>query len=75
MAESDGADFQRKGALTFYTLLLAGGIALYWIWAVLYDTWYPFTKGNIAIYVVYMPMIAFGVIGILLYKRKKPLAQ
>lgn len=74
MAEPEGAEFQRKAALTFYMLLLAGGIALYWIWAVLYDTWYPFTKGNVAIYVIYAPMIAFGVIGLLLYRKKKPQA-
>jgi len=75
MAEPEGAEFQRKAAFAFYTFLLAGGIALYWIWALLYDTWYPFTKGNIAIYVVYAPMIAFGIIGLILYKKKRPATQ
>lgn len=75
MAEPEGAEFQRKAALTFYTILLAGGIALYWIWGILYGTWYPFNEGNIAIYVIYMPMVAFGVIGLLLYRKKKPVAQ
>jgi hypothetical protein len=75
MADPDGAEFQRKAVFTFYTLLLIGGIALYWVWGLLYDTWYPFTKGNIGIYVVYMPMIAFGMIGILLYRKKSPQAQ
>jgi len=40
-----------------------------------FGTWYPFTKGNIAIYVIYMPMVAFGAIGLLLYRKKKSLAQ
>lgn len=74
MAEPEGAEFQRKAASAFYALLLVGGIAVYWIWGMLYGTWYPFTKGNIAIYVVCMPMVAFGLIGLLLY-RKKPQAQ
>lgn len=75
MAEPEGAEFQRKAAFTFYTILLTGGIALYWIWGLLYDTWYPFTKGNIAIYVVCMPLVAFGIIGMLFYKKKKPKEQ
>lgn len=75
MAEPEGAEFQRKAAFTFYALLLIGGIAVYWIWGMLYGTWYPFTKGNIAIYAVCMPMVAFGVIGTLLYRKKSPKAQ
>ncbi len=75
MADPEGAEFQRKAVLAFYASLLAGGIALYWIWGILYDTWYPFNKGNIAIYVVYAPMIAFGLVGLLLYRKKQPQAQ
>jgi len=74
MAEADASEFQRKATMTFYGLLLMGGIVLYWIWGMLYDTWYPFTKGNIAIYVVCMPMVAFGLIGMLLH-RKTPKPQ
>lgn len=70
MAEVEGAEFQRKVAFTFFTALFIGGIALYWGWGLLYDTWYPFTTGNIGIYTVYLPMIAFGIIGMLLYKKK-----
>lgn len=75
MAVPEDAGFPRKAALAFYTILLAAGIALYWIWGVLYGTWNPFTRDNIAIYVVCAPLIAFGVIGILLYRAKKPQAQ
>lgn len=71
MPQGEGAEFQRKAILGFYTLLLIAGVAIYWAWGVLYDTWYPFDRGNIGIYVVYVPLIAFGIIGILLY-RKKP---
>jgi len=71
MAEPEGADIGRKMALALSTVLLIAGIALYWIWGVLFNTWYPFTRGNIGIFSIYIPLIAFGVIGILLY-RKKP---
>lgn len=75
MAEPEGTELQRKMTFAFYTALLVGGILLFWVWGVLYNIWYPFTKGNIAIYVVYMPMIAFGIIGMLLYRKKSPQAQ
>ena len=71
MAEGDAAEFQRKVILGFYALLLIGGIVVYWIWGLAYDTWNPFTRGNIGIFSVYAPLIAFGLIGVLLY-RKKP---
>jgi len=72
MAEGEWAEFQRKAILAFYTFLLMAGIAIYWIWGLMYDTWYPFTRGNIGIYTIYIPLIAFGIIGIILYARKKP---
>jgi len=71
MAPGEGAEFQRKAILTFYAMLLVSGVLIYWVWGILYDTWYPFTRGNIGIYTVYIPLIVFGIIGILLY-RKKP---
>ncbi len=74
MAESEGAEVTRKIALVFSTILLIAGIALYWIWGIMFDTWYPFTRGNIGIFSIYVPLIAFGIIGILL-NRKKPAAS
>jgi len=73
MADGEGSEWQRKVIMAFWALLLIAGIAIFWIWGVLYDTWYPFTRGNIGIYTIYVPLIAFGVIGLLLY-RKKPSA-
>lgn len=71
MADSDTAEFQRKAILGFFALLLIAGIVLYWAWGLWYDTWNPFNRGDIGIYTVYVPLMAFGIIGILLY-RKKP---
>ncbi len=71
MAEAEGAEFQRKATLGFFTILLVAGIAIYWAWGIMYGTWYPFDRGNIGIYTIYVPLIVFGLLGILLY-RKKP---
>lgn len=71
MAEANVAEFQRKVVLSFYVLLLIAGLAVYWTWGVLYDTWYPFTQGNIGVFTIYVPLIAFGILGILLHSRKK----
>jgi uncharacterized membrane protein YphA (DoxX/SURF4 family) len=70
MAEAEGAEFQRKVALGFFTALLVAGVALYWGWGIMYDTWNPFNREDIGIYTLYVPMIAFGLIGILLYRKK-----
>jgi len=71
MADAEGSEWQRKVIVAFFAVLLVAGIAVYWIWGILYDTWYPFTQGNIGIYTIYVPLIAFGVIGLLLF-RKRP---
>ncbi len=74
MAEPEGTEFHRKMTFSFFAVLFIAGLVIYWAWGVLYDTWYPFDRGNIGIYTVYVPLIAFGVIGMLLY-RKKPVKK
>jgi hypothetical protein len=71
MAEAEGSEFQRKVAFLFFTVLMISGVLLYWFWGLAYDTWSQLTRGNIGIYTIYTPLIAFGIIGMLLY-RKKP---
>jgi len=71
MVEPEVADFNRKLALALSAILLIAGISLYWVWGIMFDTWYPFTRGNIGVYSIYIALIAFGIIGILMY-RKKP---
>jgi hypothetical protein len=74
MADAEGAKFQRKTIRTFYALLFIAGVAIYWAWGVIYGIWNPFTRGDIAIYTVVVPLIAFGIIGLLLY-RKNPAGE
>lgn len=71
MAEAEGSEFQRKVTFLFFMVLLVTGVLLYWFWGLTYNTWNPFTRGNIGIYTIYTPLIAFGLIGMLLY-RKRP---
>ena len=71
MAEAEGSEFGRRMTFFFFMLLLVAGVLLYWFWGLAYNTWSPFTRGNIGIYTIYTPLIAFGLIGMLLY-RKKP---
>lgn len=66
----EGAEFQRRLAFMFSAVLLGLGVVIYWFWGLVYDTWYPFTRGNIGIYTIYMPLVAFGIIGMLLYRKK-----
>ena len=65
----EGADFQRRLAFASSVLLFSAGLLIYWFWGLVYDTWYPFTRGNIGIYTIYIPLIAFGLIGMLLYRK------
>lgn len=74
MADPEGARFQRKTIRAFYALLLIAGLAVYWAWGIIYGIWNPFTRGNIAIYTIVVPLIAFGIIGLLLY-RKNPAGE
>lgn len=69
MAEAEGSEFTRKLIWGFFAALLVGGLSLYWFWGITYDTWNPFTRGNIGIYTIYAPLIAFGIIGLLLYRK------
>lgn len=70
MSEGEADRFRRRLVLGFYALLLIAGLTIYWAWGIMYGTWYPFDRGNIGIYTIYAPLIAFGIIGIILYSRK-----
>jgi hypothetical protein len=74
MADPDVEEFQRKVVYGFFALLLIAGICIFWLWGIAYNIWYPFTHENIGIYTIYVPLIAFGLIGLLLY-RKKPASK
>jgi hypothetical protein len=70
MAPTEVEEFQRKALVAVSAALLIAGIAIYWSWGLMYDTWYPFTRGNIGIYTIFVPLIVFGILGLLLFGRK-----
>ncbi|MEM0342837.1 MAG: hypothetical protein QXJ32_06025 [Thermoplasmata archaeon] len=69
MADPETAEFQRRALTVLSALLLIAGLSVYWAWGLLYDTWYPFNSGNIGIYTVYVPLIVFGILGLLLTRK------
>ena len=69
MADPEAAEFQRKALAVLSALLLIAGISIYWAWGLLYDTWYPFNSGNIGIYTIYVPLVVFGILGLLLTRK------
>lgn len=69
MADPEAAEFQRRALTVLSALLLIAGLSVYWAWGLLYDTWYPFNSGNIGIYTVYIPLIVFGILGLLLTRK------
>jgi len=75
MADEEVAEFQRRLLMWISAALLIAGIALYWAWGIMYETWYPFTRENIGIYTVFVPLIGFGILGLLLYSRRPSPSQ
>jgi hypothetical protein len=49
-------------ARAFYLLLFLGGIALYLLWAIVYDAWL-----DVGLYSIVVLMVGFGAVGYLLY--------
>lgn len=72
MADPEAAEFQRRALTVLSALLLIAGLSVYWAWGLLYDTWYPFNSGNIGIYTIYIPLIVFGILGLLLTRKPVP---
>ena len=66
--ESTGVN-KRKLAFYFYTLLLVLGIFMYLGWGVYFGTWNLFEVGNIGVYAVVVILVAFGIVGMLLYHK------
>lgn len=68
MAESN---FPNKAIFALSILLIIGGVALYVGWGIAYGSWNMFNRNYIPIYALVVPMVLFGVLGILLTRQKK----
>jgi hypothetical protein len=59
-------EMPNKIKLLFSFIVLAAGLALYFIWAASYDAWL-----DIGLYSISVPIIGFGLVGIFLFTRKE----
>jgi len=62
MAVNDQTENGRSILSLFYALLVGSGLAFYVSWSFLHGTW-----TDIGVYAVSVVMIAFGIVGYLLY--------
>lgn len=58
----------RKFAFWFYSLAFLAGILFYLIWGITYGSWNLFAPEWVGAYAVTIILVAFGVVGMLLYK-------
>ena len=58
----------RRVAFWFYSLLLGAGVAFYFAWGVLFNSWNLFEPRNMGAYAVTVALVGFGIVGILLYR-------
>jgi hypothetical protein len=63
--------FPKKLELGVSALLLIGGIALYVVWGIAYNSWNFFDPLYIGLYSLVIVMVLFGLFGILLIRRRK----
>jgi|YelNatPaOPRAMG01_1025707.scaffolds.fasta_scaffold09432_6 FtsH-binding integral membrane protein len=71
MSEQESSEFTRKVWFTFSVLLIIAGIAFYWGWGIMFNTWNPFIVENIGAYVITFILLGFGIIGALLNRKKQ----
>jgi hypothetical protein len=53
--------------IMFSVLVLIAGLALYFVWAAMYNAW-----TDVGLYATSVPIILFGLAGIFLFTRKEP---
>ena len=51
----------------FSVLVLIAGLALYFVWAAMYNAW-----TDVGLYATSVPIILFGLAGIFLFTREEP---
>lgn len=71
MPEQEIGETQRKLWFAFSILLIMAGISFYWAWGLMFDTWNIFATENLGAYVITVLLVAFGIVGALLTRKKK----
>jgi hypothetical protein len=67
MAESN---LPKRFTLILSLLLIVGAIAFWVAWGVTYDGWNIFSSTYMGVYAIFIVMLAFGLLGLALYKLK-----
>lgn len=63
------ADLPRRLTFGFYAVLLIAGVFFYVAWGLAYGSWNVFEPRNIGVYAVTVVLVAFGLVGTLLYRK------
>ncbi len=67
MAESN---LPKRFTLIISLLFIVGAVAFLVAWGVTYDGWNIFSSTYMGVYAIFMVMLAFGLLGLALYKLK-----
>lgn len=69
------AEVSNRWLAAFYASLLVGGVALFYAWGLMFNT-FDLTKGeNLGIYTVVAVMAGLGLVGLRLYGRRRGTEQ
>ncbi|MBN1110238.1 MAG: hypothetical protein JXA45_05705 [Methanomassiliicoccales archaeon] len=55
----------------FSLLLIVTAIIFYWVWGVAYGSWNIFSAENMGVYVIFVVLLGFGILGYLLTRFKR----
>jgi hypothetical protein len=55
----------------FSLLLIVTAIIFYWVWGVVYGSWNIFSAENMGVYVIFVVLLGFGILGYLLTRFKR----
>lgn len=71
MPEPDGDEAKRKIWFVISVILIILGIVFYWAWALTFGTWNLISQEGLGAYVITVMLVGFGILGALLYRKKK----
>ena len=74
MPEQDMSESTRKFWFYLSIMTIVAGVAFYWFWGLMFGTWLLFETQNVGAYSITVLLIAFGVIGALLTRKKQAVA-
>lgn len=63
--------FPKKVKVAFSLLLIIGALSFYLGWGLIYNAWNIFEPTNMGVYVIFVVMMAFGILGLMLTSRQQ----